>query len=329
MPLVGVCRAEEDLVMGRSPFDFAQGSRRATCCRLPVAVIAVPVVLVLAGCDLSLGNLTGRATDEWTRTYQLAPGGELKIGNTNGRIEVEATDGSKVEVRAERIARAATDAGAQELLPRITIKEDVTPTRVALETEKMSGVMIGVQTEVRYHVRAPKGLTIDLSNTNGSVAVNGMSGKVKARTTNGSVTTRELTGAVDARTTNGAVNVDLASIKSDRIVLQTTNGGVTLRVPSDAKADVSASWTNGGINVSDDVKIEVSDRSRRRFEGRMNGGGAPIELHTTNGGIRIRARGAEADADSDDASDAQAPKTFKRLKSTASPSPASASGERR
>ena len=150
-----------------------------------------------------------------------------------------------------------------------------------------------------------------------------MSGKVKARTTNGSVTTRELTGAVDARTTNGSVNVDLASVKSDRIVLQTTNGSVTLRVPSDAKADVAASWTNGGISVSDDVKIDVSDRSRRRFEGRMNGGGTPIELHTTNGGIRIRPRGGATETDSDD-SDAQAPKTSKALKSLKS-----TSGERR
>jgi len=312
MPFVGVCKAEEDLVMGLS---------RATHARL---LVVVPVALMLTGCDLSLGNLTGQATDEWTRTYQLAPGGEVRIGNTNGRIEIEAVDGSKVEVRAERIARAATDAGAQELLPRITIKEDVTPDRVALETEKISGVMIGVKTEVRYHVRAPKTASIDVSNTNGSVAVTGMSGRVKARTTNGSVTTRELTGAVDARTTNGSVNVDLASIKSDRIVLQTTNGSVTLRVPNDARADVSASWTNGGINVADDVKIDVSDRSRRRFEGRMNGGGTPIELHTTNGGIRIRARGAAADTtdtDDDDASAAQAPKSVKPLKSP--------SGERR
>ncbi len=87
--------------------------------------------LALAGCDISVGHLAGRATDEWTRTYPLAAGGELQIGNQNGTVDIEGTDGTTVEVRAERIAKAATDAGARELLPRIKINEDVSASRVA------------------------------------------------------------------------------------------------------------------------------------------------------------------------------------------------------
>jgi hypothetical protein len=265
--------------------------------RLILGALALPVAL--AGCDMSLGALAGRASDEWTRTYQLAPGGEVRVGNTNGRIEVEGIDGSTVEVRAERIARAATDEGARELLPRISIREDVKPDRVSIETERMNGLMIGARVEVRYHVRAPKSALIDVSNTNGSVVVSGLAGKVSAETTNGSVTTRNLTGAVYASTTNGSVNVDVAAVGSQRIALRTTNGSVTLNVPNDAKANLTASWTNGGIHVADDLKIDVSERSRRRFEGRMNGGGAPIELHTTNGGIRIRNRSDAGESRSD------------------------------
>lgn len=266
-------------------------------------LLAVPVALSLAACDVSLGNLTGRASDEWTRTYQLAPGGEVRIGNTNGLIEVEGTDGSAVEVRAERIARAATDAGAQELLPRITIKEDVTPDRVAIETERMGGILVGVSFEVRYHVRAPRKALVHVSNTNGAIQLTGLTGTVEARTTNGRVRGTNLTGAVDARTTNGGVNIDLASLGTEKVRLSSTNGGVALSLPDTAKADVSASWTNGGINVSN-LNVEVTERSRRRFEGRMNGGGTPIELHTTNGGIRLRSR-SEASSDGDKDPDAR------------------------
>src|SRR5437870_4921391 len=98
-----------------------------------VIVVALPFVLALGACDLAARHLTGRATEEWTHTYQLAAGGEVRIGNTNGRIEVEGIDGSTVEVHAEKIARAATDRGAQEMLPRLTIKEDVQPNRVSIE----------------------------------------------------------------------------------------------------------------------------------------------------------------------------------------------------
>ena len=49
------------------------------------------------------------------------------IVNTNGVIDVEGVDGSTVEVRAERIAKGATEAAASELLPRIVIKEEAKP----------------------------------------------------------------------------------------------------------------------------------------------------------------------------------------------------------
>lgn len=248
------------------------------------------VVIALAGCDLSVGNLTGRATEEWTRAYPLAAGGEIRIGNTNGRIEVEGVDGSTVEVRAEKIARAATETGARELLPRITIKEDVQSDRVSVETERMSGIMIGVAFEVRYHVRAPKGAVVNVSTTNGGIGLTALAGKVVARTTNGGVTAKDMAGGIEARSTNGGVTIDVASLGSERVSARTTNGGVVLMLPDAAKADVSASCTNGGIIVSPDLTLAVTEQSRRRLEGRLNGGGTPIDLQTTNGGVRIKTR---------------------------------------
>jgi len=265
-----------------------------SCVWRRIGVLLLPLGLLLAGCDLSLGHLTARATDEWSRSYPLEAGGEVRIVNTNGKIEVEGTDGSSVEVKAEKIARGATDTAARELLPRIVIKEDIKPERVSLETEKMSGIMIGAAFEVRYHVRAPKNAVVNITNTNGQVALAALTGKVKAQTTNGGVNGRNLTGGVDARSTNGGVTIDMASIGPDSISLRTTNGGVTLTLPDGAKANLTASCTNGGINVSALDNLEISEQSRRRLEGRLNDGGTAIEVRTTNGGIRVRPRLAEA-----------------------------------
>jgi putative adhesin len=267
----------------------ARTARRARVAGFVLAAAALP------GCDISLGHLAGRASEEWTHTYPLAPGGEVRVDNTNGRVDVEGSDGSMLEIRAEKIARAATDEGARELLPRITIREQVKPDRVSVETERMSGLLLGAGYEVRYYVKAPRKAVLDVRTTNGAITIRNVGGPVTARSTNGVVRGTALSGAVDARTTNGGVNVDLAAV-GDHVSLTTTNGGVTVAVPETAKADVSATWTNGGIKVSD-VKIEVVERSRRRFEGKMNGGGPSIDLHTTNGGIRIRSRSAETEAD--------------------------------
>jgi Toastrack DUF4097 len=277
---------------------------------------AAPLALVISACDVRLGNLAGRATEEWTHTYPLAAGGQVHIGNTNGKVEIEGTDGNTVEIRAEKIARGVTDTAARELLPRIEIKEDIRPDRVSVETARMSGIMFGASFEVRYYVRAPKNAVIDATNTNGRVTVSDINGKVRAQTTNGGVTGKGLSGGVDARATNGGVSIELAAVGSDRIALRTTNGGVSLTVPESAKADISASCTNGGISVTG-VKLEISEQSRRRLEGKLNGGGTPIELHTTNGGVRLRSKTSGDETSTEDSE----VKTVKTLKSLEPPKP--------
>lgn len=255
-----------------------------------LAFFLLPLTVALAGCDASLAHLTARATDEWTHTYPLTAGGEVRIVNTNGRIDVEGVDGTTVEIRAERIARGATDAAARELLPRIIIREDIKPDRISLETERMNGIMIGAGFEVRYHVRAPKNAVVTMTNTNGQVVLNALSGKVVAHTTNGAVKATALSGGLDAESTNGSLSIEMASVGADRISLETTNGSVTLMLPEKAKASVTAAVTNGGISVGALDNFEFTEKSRRRLEGKLNGGGTPVELHTTNGSIRVRSR---------------------------------------
>jgi hypothetical protein len=252
------------------------------------------VCAALSACGIH--DLSARATEDWTRSYPLAATGELSIENGNGRVDVEPSDGATVEIRAEKIAKAATDEGAKELLPRITISEDAKPDRVAIATAKMSGVMIGAGFEVRYHVRAPKTARLSIRQANGSINITGMTGDVTAHGTNGAVIGKGLSGGVDASAVNGAVSVEMASLGAHRVALETTNGGVTLALPDEAKADVDASVTNGGISVNG-VKLEVTEQSRRRLQGKMNGGGTVVELKTVNGGVRLRSRAMADDAE--------------------------------
>ena len=255
------------------------------------AALACPLVLALTGCMVAMGPLMGKATDEWTKTYPLSAGGVVHIRNTNGRVQIAGIDGSTVEVHAIRIAKAATDEGARQLLPRVTIKEDITPDRVSLETGRMDGILIAASYEVQYEVKAPRGALVDAITTNGQIVLTALAGKITARSTNGGVKATDLSGPVDARSTNGQVAVDLKSLGPDKIYLGTTNGGVLLTLPETAKADVTAGWTNGGFSITG-LKLDTSQDARRHIEGKINGGGTPIELHTTNGGIRVRARTA-------------------------------------
>jgi hypothetical protein len=262
---------------------------RSFPCSKALALIAACLVATV-GCRASLGELAARATDEWTRTYPLDPKGEVQITNTNGSIEFEGVEGSMVEVRAERVARAATDAGARELLPRIGIKEDVKPDRVSIETERLGGIMIGVSFEVQYHVRVPKWALVRGRTVNGAMAIQGIDGRVVANSVNGAITGRELAGGVEANTVNGGIEIAMRSVGEALIDLRTVNGAVRLTLPGDAKANLSASCRNGEIDVAGLTLDLMGEQSRRRVRGRMNGGGTPIELNTVNGKIEVSAR---------------------------------------
>lgn len=250
-----------------------------------IGAFVLPLALALAACNGPF-DLDGRATDEWARSYPLADGGQLQIRNTNGIVEIEGVTGSTVDVRAERVAHAVTDSAARDLLSRLVIKEDVSPTRIALESERNTGLLMGGGYEVHYHVRVPKNTAVRATTTNGRIVLTALSGKTTAATTNGGVSADALAGGITARSTNGRVVVELAALGADGVDLQTTNGQISLTLPADAKADLDASVTNGAISVTG-LKLEALDKSRRHLSARINGGGTPITASTTNGAIRI------------------------------------------
>lgn len=257
----------------------------------PAFVLLLGVLAATTGCvEATVGKLKVRATEEWKRSYPLAENGEVLVTTTNGFVEIEAVDGATVEVAAERVATAATESVARELLPRIGIKEDIKPNRVSIETERISGIVIGVSYLVNYHVRVPRWAVVRARTTNGDVAVEGVTGRVVANTTNGAISGRELSGGVEARATNGQVTVELRAVGEDPIDVRTTNGHVRLTLPGDAKANVSASCVNGTIDVAGVTLDLMGEQSRRRVRGRMNGGGTPIEVATVNGRVTIVAR---------------------------------------
>jgi DUF4097 and DUF4098 domain-containing protein YvlB len=261
--------------------------------RLLVAAV-LPVMLVAAGgCDIVTADLRSEETAQWHKTYPLDANGTLEISNINGKIDVQAIDGNTVDVTAVKKARGVSSEAAKAALERVTITEDVSSSRVKIATKQernAGGLFGGPNVNVEYHVKVPAGAEVRFSNTNGSIDLQGLKGRINAETTNGGVKARDVSGQIDASTTNGGLDIDLARIAEGGGKFECTNGGIKVRVPRDAKATISASIVNGGIHTQD-LNVETSgETSRRRLEGRLNGGGPKIQIEGTNGGITLSAR---------------------------------------
>jgi hypothetical protein len=251
-----------------------------------MAVVAAAVAL--GACNEI--SLNAEATDTWTRHYPLAQGGSVDIRNTNGRSEVLAGDGDAVDVTATKTARAMTDQGARDALRQIEIQETIAPDRIALDsTQHNMSFEMNVSRRVDYVVRLPRWANVELRATNGQLSVRDLSGALRMSTTNGTIDGQALGGPTTASATNGRVVLDFAHLGDGDVVCDTTNGAISMTLPPSAKATLTASVTNGGIST-EGLSLSVSEHSRRRLEGTMNGGGTPIRLSTTNGAIAVRGR---------------------------------------
>ena len=104
-------------------------------------------------------------------------------------------------------------------------------------------------------------------------------------------------GILEASSVNGGIDIELGRALDENasIDIETVNGGVSLGLASESKATIVARAINGGVRVDglDIQKQEQSNsfESKRRLEGTLNGGGAKVNISTTNGGVRISRSG--------------------------------------
>lgn len=237
-------------------------------------------------------------TEPFSKTLPLRAGDRFSLKNTNGFVRVTTWDRNEVEISAKKVARRR-----EEDLNRVKIEVEAFGSSVRVDTiyEKFRNLRVHVD----YEVKVPEGVIIETirstngdvelagrfadvkaGTTNGDIRIEGGDGRIELHTTNGSIRAKNINGTVDAGTTNGSIYLDLAEVKND-IKAGTTNGSVNLKLGGSVNAELRARTTNGGLTVDFPVTIQGTISSRHRIEGRIGTGGPLIDLHTTNGAIRI------------------------------------------
>ena len=263
--------------------------------RSPVAIFEAAQT---ANFDIDFAS--GKAEDTWSRTYKVAASGRFELINVNGKITAESTDGAEVVVEGRRIAKAGSDEGAKELLAKLEIREEVGESTVRVESRppRLSGFSghrdrVDHQGAEGHHRRSPH-------HQRRRAPQRTVTDEIHAKTTNGGVKGENIVPSlIEASAVNGGIEFELGSPLdcTDSIEMETVNGGVELALPSESKATIAARCVNGGVRV-ENLEIakeeQHNDFDRRRpLNGTMNGGGAKVDMSTTNGGVRISKVGSK------------------------------------
>jgi putative adhesin len=243
--------------------------------------------------DVSVDVASGKANDEWRRTYSLPKGGRFEIVNVNGLIEVYPASGPEIEVIARREVRTRTEEEAKARLAKAEMIEDVGPDHVKIEARPNDqGVSFGPhgRVNIQYRVSVPAGLATSFRSENGVVRLENIEGRITVASTNGAIVGHGLSGSVDASTVNGGIEIGLTSVNGDSKIV-TVNGPATLIVSPEINADLEAAAINGGVTTQDGLPLTADDRTNKRVTGRLNDGGPRISVQTTNGGVRVGVTG--------------------------------------
>lgn len=247
----------------------------------------------------ALATTAGAAslTQTIDKTFDVKPGARFVLSNVNGRIAVHAWDQPRIRVIAEKRVEGSKDvieAAMKELHVDMQPRDGglVVTTRQPKSNDGWGAffdLFTGdhVQANVRYDITVPRTMNVYVDNTNGAISLTEVSGSHDLSTTNGRIEVERCSGSLQASTTNGSIEAELLRVaRNEKLELETTNGRIEVAVPADFAGDVDADTTNGSIHT--DLPVTTRSVSKNSLRGTVNGGGVPLKLRTTNGGITIR-----------------------------------------
>lgn len=181
------------------------------------------------------------------------------INSTNGSLRVEGIEGP---------ARLRTSNGA--------VHADAIAGSLDVQTSNGSIEANGISGDTTLH------------SSNGSIRAEVNKGRFAATTSNSSITAR-LTGndasPVRLESTNGRIDLSMSAVREVRA--HTSNSSITIRMPAASDASVDATNSNGSITSDFDVSVHGGEISKHHLEGAIGKGGPLLDLHTSNGSIKL------------------------------------------
>jgi len=222
-------------------------------------------------------------------------------------IEAEATAGA-VRLRTVPASGRRGGKGARYLLrvPREVRLEHIATSNGSLRVEDIRGPARLETSNGAVTLKQIEG-TIQVRTSNGSITGDELHGEATLRTSNGSIRLDRLRGALEAvtsnagitarivdpaphrplrlETSNAGIELTMSEFRDNEVTAITSNGSITARLPSSLKARLKAATSNGSIHC--DFDLLTRTLSKTSVEGDIGGGGALIQLTTSNASIHV------------------------------------------
>jgi hypothetical protein len=126
----------------------------------------------------------------------------------------------------------------------------------------------------------------------GHVKITNAEGALEARTSDATLTVYGLFHVLALHTSDGTLDLNLreGTKLTEASTIQSSDGSVTLHVPQNFAADLNVHTSDGHVDCALPLTMDhyhSSGGDGRELHGQLNGGGAPLTIHTSDGSVRI------------------------------------------
>ncbi|HEY2857481.1 MAG TPA: DUF4097 family beta strand repeat-containing protein, partial [Terracidiphilus sp.] len=209
--------------------------------------------------------------------------------------EVQTGDHVNFELREKNHIHVMQFGSHRE--PHIYIE---TPSALDLEARTSDGSLkvAGLRGEIQLHTSDGSVEVSDVSGSvrlqasDGSIHMHNLSGTLESRSSDGSVRIDGQFSGVQVHTSDGSLDLTLAdgSKLSTASRVESSDGRVMIHVPHTLAADLDVHTSDGRIQCDLPVVMDgytSKSDSGHSLRGRINGGGVPLAIHTSDGNVTI------------------------------------------
>jgi DUF4097 and DUF4098 domain-containing protein YvlB len=248
-------------------------------------VLAGTLVAATVGsaCVVSVDSQGQIVREEKRFTVSGTP--ELRLTTFDGSIEIQAWDKPDVAIDVEK--RGPT----REAVDALEVKSTQTGNRIELEVkrprqESFSGFGFHQSASARLIVSVPRDVNVIARSGDGSIRIEGVSGRLELRTGDGGISASDVSGELVLDTGDGSITVEGAR---GRLAVDTGDGGVNVTGRLTAvklhTGDGSIVYrAEPGTEMSENWEITTGDGGVTLYL--PSGFGAEVDAHTGDGAIR-------------------------------------------
>ena len=280
---------------------------------IPAAILALA---------LSSAALAQESEHFWSKTYPLSGKPTLVFETGDAGVDIHACSNCReirihVEVEGKKLSdyrleeSQAGDLVHFKLRAREHVGFYIAPhhSHMQVTVETPSQLTLQARTSDGNVAVTSLDGELELTTGDGTVALDHLSGNLHLKSGDGHVRITDASGAVEARTSDGSLAVDgifrvLTLHSSDASMdvnlrpgtklteassIEASDGPVTLHVPKDFAADLDVRTSDGHVDCALPLTMNGyhSSGDGYKLRGKLNGGGTPFSIHTSDGSVKI------------------------------------------